>query len=442
MNTRTIGSTSIWPYKVRKATAFFWFKWAALALVLVGVIYGCGGGGGGATSGSTIAGSKIVDATGGSVSVTDPSSALAGTTVQIPAGALANPTTITISQGSSVGLPAGSLVVNFGPSGTVFAKPVTVTVKYSQQYLANNGISNPATLKVVVVNGDVSETLATVSTDTVNRTVTAQTTHFSNFVALGYSNASLSGTYTFSDYYVNSSSSNATSIVPISVPSTPYTANLTVPIAKRGFTVETGTVTFDGVGAFTISGTKNVDGVVSSMAQSGSYSVAPDGTLTVGTMAGSVLAGGSSFIAASRTGAPEVLVGVKKAGTFSNASLSGAYTFADYYVNSSSSNATSIVPINVPTTPYSNNLTVPIAKKGFTAELGTVTFDGAGGFTILGTKNVDAVVSNVTQSGSYSVAADGTLTVGTMTGSVLAGGSSFIAASRTGDPEILVGILR
>ena len=100
------------------------------------------------------------------------------------------------------------------------------------------------------------------------------------------------------------------------------------------------------------------------------------------------------------------------------------------------------MPISVPSTPYTANLTVPIAKRGFTVELGTVTFDGVGAFTISGTKNVDGVVSNVTQSGSYSVAADGTLTVGTMTGSVLAGGSSFIAASRTGDPEILVGILR
>lgn len=284
-------------------------KWATLALVLAGIVYGCGGGSG-AGSGSSIAASKVVDATGGTVSVTDPSSALAGTTVQIPAGALSAATTISIGSGSSVGLPAGSLVVDLGPSGTIFNQPVTVTVKYSQQYLTSNGITNPATLKVVVMNGAVSETLATISTDTINHTVTAKTTHFSNFVALGYSNASLLGTYTFTDYYVNSGSSNATSVVHISVPSVPYTNDLTVPIAKTGFTAELGTVTFDGVGGFTLSGTKNVDGVSSAKTQSGSYSVAADGTLTLGNMTGSVLAGGSSLVAASMTGDPEVLVGL------------------------------------------------------------------------------------------------------------------------------------
>ena len=148
------------------------------------------------------------------------------------------------------------------------------------------------------------------------------------------------------------------------------------------------------------------------------------------------------MIVAAMSGDPEVLVGLKKAGSFSNASLSGTYTFTDYYVNSGSSNATSVVHISVPSVPYTNDLTVPIAKTGFTAELGTVTFDGVGGFTLSGTKNVDGVSSAKTQSGSYSVAADGTLTLGNMTGSVLAGGSSLVAASMTGDPEVLVGLLR
>ena len=51
-----------------------------------------------------------------------------GAALEIPAGALANDTTITIAQ-SSAQSPGGalSLVYEFGPAGTIFSKPVTVT---------------------------------------------------------------------------------------------------------------------------------------------------------------------------------------------------------------------------------------------------------------------------------------------------------------------------
>src|SRR2546421_7855492 len=51
-----------------------------------------------------------------------------GAALEIPAGALAKDTTITISQ-SSAQAPGGALspVYDFGPDGTTFSKPVTVT---------------------------------------------------------------------------------------------------------------------------------------------------------------------------------------------------------------------------------------------------------------------------------------------------------------------------
>lgn len=260
----------------------------------------------------SILASKTIDATGGTLSVTDTSSPLAGTTVVIPAGALVSPTTITISQvtGGS-GLPAGVLVVNLGPTGTVFSVPVTVTVTYLQQYLTDNNISDPTTLKIVLMNdGVANETLLTVSQSTVNRTITAQSTHFSNFAALGYSNASLSGPYTVVTYgHVPGTQS---SLVNLSVPGTPFSTTLSVPIPATGFESEIDTITFNGAGGFTSSDTVNKDGVVTTKSSSGTYSVAPDGTLTIAGSTGSVLAGGSTFIVAPTSDVPGITIGILK----------------------------------------------------------------------------------------------------------------------------------
>src|SRR5882762_9603077 len=90
----------------------------------------------------------------------------------------------------------GGRSVELGPTGTVFSVPVSVTIRYSSQYLTNNGISDATTLKVVSMDSGVAnETLRTISQDTTLNTVTAQTTHFSNFAVLGYTNATLSGSY-------------------------------------------------------------------------------------------------------------------------------------------------------------------------------------------------------------------------------------------------------
>ena len=114
--------------------------------------------------------SKSIGAGGGTLVVTDPTSPLVGSSIVIPPGALANPTTITISDApAGGGFPAGTVPVNFGPSGTQFTLPVTVTLRYTQAYLNANGIVDPTTLKIVSSDpGIANETLKTLSQDTAN----------------------------------------------------------------------------------------------------------------------------------------------------------------------------------------------------------------------------------------------------------------------------------
>ncbi|MDP2322495.1 MAG: hypothetical protein Q8N51_00505, partial [Gammaproteobacteria bacterium] len=140
--------------------------------------------------------SQVVDSGGGTVTVTNEASPLAGTEVVIPEGALSEPTTITISQVSGTGgVPGDVLVAAFGPTDAGFSVPVAVTIRHSPQYLSNNGIGDPSTLKVVALRtGSDNETLRTVAQDQDGNSVTAATTQFGRFAVLGYSNATLSGT--------------------------------------------------------------------------------------------------------------------------------------------------------------------------------------------------------------------------------------------------------
>jgi hypothetical protein len=135
------------------------------------------------------------------------------------------------------------------------------------------------------------------------------------------------------------------------------------------------TLTADGAGSY--SGTlvqKNDAGVITSSAVSGTYSVAPEGALTITPASGSPLSGGISADAKTlvlsqvTAGQPSAFaVGIKQGQTnFTNADVVGTYTTVTYLASS--------------------------------AELATLNFDGAG--NVSGTKT-----------GTYTVAADGTLTV-------------------------------
>lgn len=198
------------------------------------------------------------------------------------------------------------------------------------------------------------------------------------------------------------------------------------------------TVTFDGAGNFSGTDTLNNAGQVSTMAVSGTYTVAADGTLTLSPVGGSPVTGGlsadgNSLVASQiNPGAlPEILVGIKRSQmNYSNTNLRGTYAVADYtYVDNSY---------------ICCNGTFGDDSVG----LSKMTFDGAGNFSGAKVLNdADGTVSNLVIAGTYAVAADGTLTLSpvdgpVVTGSLTADGSTLVIAEITSGsaPSVAFGV--
>lgn len=138
-----------------------------------------------------------ITAAGGTVTLGDSNAADGETSVTIPAGALDETVTVTLTQKSVTEAPSGASIgqdqpfaaFEFGPSGTVFARPVTVTLLYpdaDQDGFVESAVTGldttvPETgLKIFVYDGAAWRSLG----GTVNasqNTVTAQTFHFSTF---------------------------------------------------------------------------------------------------------------------------------------------------------------------------------------------------------------------------------------------------------------------
>ena len=376
--------------------------------------------------------------------MTDASSPIAGTQVVIPAGALSSPTRITISQVSgATGLPADVLVAELDPTGMVFSVPVSVTLRYSAQYLAANGINDPTTLKLVSIgSGTSNETLRTVGQDTFQNTITAQATHLGRFGVVGYTLASLSGDYAF-NFSILDARFGPPVQIGINVPATPYNSPVSVPFPEYAFRDEQGTVTFDGAGNYSWSATRNVAGTTTPVSGSGQYTVTADGTMALDFgVVGTVLAGGSTFVLAATAGVPviEMGVGVKKGGTFDNAGFNGSYAVALYY-SDATAGPSSTINLNVTRTPYNNTFPVPFPGYALNSELRTMTFDGAGNYTWSGIRNTSGASRPTSGSGTYVLASDGTLTLDTgLAGNVLAGASTFILATAAGRVEMGVGL--
>ncbi|MEO8716851.1 MAG: hypothetical protein ABI423_01385, partial [Burkholderiales bacterium] len=157
-------------------------------------------------------------------------------------------------------------------------------------------------------------------------------------------------------------------------------------------------------------------------------------------LTGNLLGGGSTFVLASVSGQPiKIGVGLRKGGSFGNASLGGTYTVSLFYVDPAIGPADTLA-IDVPATPYAGTLAVPFPGRAFSTELQTVTFNGVGGYVWSGTRNRGGIESPVSGSGTYAVAADGALTLSSgLAGNVLAGGSTFVMAS-PGGPRMSIGV--
>lgn len=420
------------------------------ACVAFSALAGCGSedgrGGGGANPAPpapVVAASQVIDENGGTIAVTG-SSPIAGTQAAFPAGALSGATTITLSRiTGAAGVPADVLVVELGPAGTVFAQPVTVTIRYLPQYLTNRGIGDPATLKVVALSaGAAGDTLRTVAQDGAQGTVSAQVMRPGRFAVLGYSNATLSGTYGF-NFTIMDARFGSPGAIQVDVPDTPFEGAVAVPFPGYAFASEMGTIAFDGAGNYAWSGTRNNGGTPGAVAGGGTYSVDADGRLALDIgPSGSVLAGGSTFVLSSTSGdVVELGVGVKLGSGHGNASLSGSYGVAHHY-SDAGAGPLSTIALDIRSTPYNDTVDVPFPAYAFNTELRTATFNGAGGYSWSGTRKQGSVVSAVSGNGTYAVAGDGTLTLdGGLTGHLVAGGSTFLLTAASGQPiEIAVGL--
>ncbi len=155
-------------------------------LLLASCIVGCGGesGKGGGTP-SNLSNPHLVEAKinaqrGGIVAVTDTSSALYGTRVEIPPGALANDTLISIDAAQVQQLPTPTRPTSIGPSGTTFATPASVDLTYDPGLIQSG--DDPQNLIVMVqdANGNAEVYVDPVVNSSL-RLATITTTHLSLF---------------------------------------------------------------------------------------------------------------------------------------------------------------------------------------------------------------------------------------------------------------------
>lgn len=192
-----------------------------------------------------------------------------------------------------------------------------------------------------------------------------------------------------------------------------------------GFRAAWGTATSDAAGAVATSTSSNTDGGISTdVPASATASVAPDGTFTFtsvgGTLHGGISRAGDVAVCASLPSTtPVIAVFLRKAGSFSTASLNGAFHAVR----------------------MRRKLGVSSASG---QRSGGITYDGVGGTSdaLPAAGNDDgAIVGGGFGTGTYSVDAEGHLTVGNMRGGVLAGAAALIAGGRTsGDPMITVSL--
>lgn len=160
------------------------YKWLTMMAALIGtlVLASCGGGGGGTatspppTSTSTLTNaSASVGVAGGAVQTAN-----AVIRVDIPANALSTTQQITIATAATDTPPGnvGNVFLNLGPDGTTFSKAVKIQVKYDPQSLSPSMSEGDLTLAYSDANQ--WNNIPTV-VDTVNKTLTAETTHFSTY---------------------------------------------------------------------------------------------------------------------------------------------------------------------------------------------------------------------------------------------------------------------
>jgi hypothetical protein len=151
--------------------------WAALVLVVAAACSSSSS----STNTGTSSGQGTVGASGGQVSTSD-----GALTVNVPAGALPGDTQITITEIQSPIAGAIGKTYEIGPTGTQFAKPVTLSFAYGGFDLMG---TDPSALEVATIaNGD-WVALTSDSVDTNAKVASGQTSHLSPYGVHAKSNA-------------------------------------------------------------------------------------------------------------------------------------------------------------------------------------------------------------------------------------------------------------
>lgn len=180
----------------------------------------------------------------------------------------------------------------------------------------------------------------------------------------------------------------------------------------------TGLLTADGANSWSISATTNQNGTITGgVTNSGVYFVEDDGSVNMIDLAGQILTGGllagGDILVTSATssgGPSEITVAVRKGGSFSTSSMSGAYRGISF------------------------GSSPGVAASHFSL-VKSANFSGGGVLTWTATQNLEGTVGAVPlQTEAYSIAADGTFTITgglTFSGGVLAGGRIAVASAIT-----------
>ncbi len=126
--------------------------------------------------------SNSITPNGGTVQMSD------GTAVNVPAGALTQTTQITVGdEPNSVNISDTvllGLVYRFGPEGTQFAVPVTVSLLYDPTKLPTGDTSDDVVIMTAPVGSTGFQPMTTAVVDDTH--VSTTTTHFSDFVATAH----------------------------------------------------------------------------------------------------------------------------------------------------------------------------------------------------------------------------------------------------------------
>lgn len=156
----------------------------ALTLALTGslILTACGGGGGGGNSTPTPSGSGI-GPEGGVATSSDGKAK-----VTVPAGALTQTTEVTVSLASNTGSGYIGSAYDFGPDGTTFQQPVTITLSYDDAAVSSG--TNEADLRLGTLVNNVWQEVAGSTVDTGSNTVTGATMHFSVYGSIAVTSSS------------------------------------------------------------------------------------------------------------------------------------------------------------------------------------------------------------------------------------------------------------